>query len=252
LLSLNEPPPVERPALAPVAPPPACRRVAAAAARAPCGVAAAAARAPCGVAAAAAYPPRGVAATAARAAALGRNAAGLRRRRARGAPFGLVALLAVGCGYQPLRSFPVAPGELFVTSGGAQVPDITLSADAVYGAQLALAREAQLGKGPYPRLEVEVVRVDERSSGVRAFEGRPSARGVSLGLLGRARVLDAPGAAPRFDTGDVRVAADVAAEADPRVDTLRRDDALRALARRLGETLVGRVLGLPTPLDERL
>ena len=132
------------------------------------------------------------------------------------------------------------------------MPDVTLLGDAVHGAQTALAREARLGEGPYPRLEIEVVRIDERSSGVRAFEGQPLARGVSLGLLGRGRVLNAPGAAARFDTGDVRVATDIAAEPDLRVDALRRDDALRSLARRLGEALVGRVLGLPTPLDERL
>ncbi len=170
----------------------------------------------------------------------------------------LVALLgfgaasAIGCGYQPLHSFPATPGDLYVVAGPSQVPDVTLIGDAVHGAQTALAREARLGKGPYPRLVVEVVRVDERSSGVRAFEGQPLARGASLGLLGRARVLDAPDAAARFDTGDVRVAADISAEPDPRADALRRDDALRGLARRLGEALAERVLGLPTPLDERL
>ncbi|HEU4407554.1 MAG TPA: hypothetical protein VFS43_19970 [Polyangiaceae bacterium] len=164
---------------------------------------------------------------------------------------GLSATLA-GCGYRPLRSLPAAPGELSVTAAPSQVPDVTLVGDAVYGAQVALAREARLGGGAYPRLVVELVRVDERSSGVRDVGGQPLARGVSLGLLGRAWVLDAPDATARFDTGDVRVVTDVAAEADLRVDTLRRDDALRSLARRLGEALAGRVLGLPTPLDERL
>jgi hypothetical protein len=170
----------------------------------------------------------------------------------RAAALALAALAAAGCGYRPLRSFSAAPGELHVVAGASQVPDVTLVSDAVHGAQVTLAREARLGQGPYPRLEVEVVRIDERSSGVRALEGQPLARGVSLGLLGRARVLRAPGAAAQFDTGDVRVAADIAAEPDLRADTLRRDDALRALARRLGETLAGRVLGLPSPLDERL
>lgn len=165
---------------------------------------------------------------------------------------GLLLLFAGGCGYRPLRSLPATAGELNVVAGPSQVPDVTLVGDAVYGAQAALAREARLGRGGYPRLVVEVVRVDERSSGVLGFEGQPLARGASLGLLGRAWVLDAPGASARFDTGDVRVAADIAAETDPRLDALRRDDALRALARRLGEALAGRVLGLPTPLDERL
>lgn len=162
------------------------------------------------------------------------------------------AALAAGCGYRPLRSLPAAPGELSVVAAPSQVPDVTLVGDAVFGAQAALAREARLGRGAYPRLMVELLRVDERSSGALDLGGQPLARGVSLGLLGRAWVLDAPGASPRFDTGDVRVATDVSAEADPRVDTLRRDDALRSLARRLGESLAGRVLGLPTPLDERL
>lgn len=165
---------------------------------------------------------------------------------------GLLAASGAGCGYRSLRSFPAAPGALSVVAGPSQVPDVTLVGDAVYGAQAALAREARLGREAYPRLVVEIVRVDERSSGVRDAGGQPLARGASLGLLGRARVLDGPGAPARFDTGDVRVAADVAAEADPRADTLRRDDALRSLARRLGEALAGRVLGLPTPLDERL
>jgi hypothetical protein len=139
-----------------------------------------------------------------------------------------------------------------VVAAPSHVPDVTLVGDTVFGAQTALAREARLGRGAYPRLMVELLRIDERSSGALDFGGQPLARGVSLGLLGRAWVLDAPGATPRFDTGDMRVATDVSAEADPRVDTLRRDDALRSLARRLGEALAGRVLGLPTPLDERL
>jgi hypothetical protein len=168
------------------------------------------------------------------------------------AGFCTLALALVGCGYRPLRSFPAAAGELSVVAGPSQVPDVTLVGDAVYGAQTAIAREARLGQGGYPRLIVELVRVDERSSGIKDLKGQPLARGASLGLLGRAWVLDAPGAGARFDTGDIRVATDFAAEADPRVDTLRRDDALRSLARRLGETLASRVLGLPTPLDERL
>ena len=170
------------------------------------------------------------------------------RRAALGA---LALTLVASCGYRPIREASGASGGVSVVAGGTAVAEPLALTEAVVGAKMALARDGALRDG-FPRLVIEIVRLDERSSGILANGGDPRARGTVLALTGRAFVVDAPGAAPGFDTGDVTVAEPVAAGPDARSDALSRDEAVRALARRLGETLAMRMIGYPTPAGERL
>ena len=164
----------------------------------------------------------------------------------------LVVHALAGCGYRPLREALPARGGVAVVAGTTAVSDPLALPEAVLGAKMLLAREGALRDAGWPRFVVEVVRLDERSAGVLVTGGVPRARGSTLSLTGRAFVLHSPTAEPAFDTGDLTVADDVGADLDPRRDALGRDEAVRALARRLGQTLAARLFGYPTPAGERL
>jgi hypothetical protein len=103
----------------------------------------------------------------------------------------------------------------------------------------------------YPRVEVEILRVDERSIGVRRGEldDAPLARGSEIVVVGRARVFDGPDAAPSFDTGDMTRAVQFASGASPTLDAAARSRAARDAARSLGRGLGRAVLGLPEPAE---
>jgi hypothetical protein len=112
------------------------------------------------------------------------------------------------------------------------------------------------------------LRIDATSEGISAVPGgsraespgglpispagpsSPLARGTRIGVLARAWVERAPGAARERETGDLRAADVMRAEADARLEALRSDDSLRAAARRLGQRLARRVLGEPDAPDD--
>ncbi len=136
----------------------------------------------------------------------------------------------------------LAPG--FVAS--ARVSDAVLA-----GVRDRLAEAGAFEGGPgYPRVEVEVLRVDETSEGIAARGGLPVARGLRLAVLGRARLIRAPGEPPSLDTADVRASVIIGSEGEPRGAMLAREEALRGAALGLGRRLADRLLGVPSASDE--
>ncbi len=170
-----------------------------------------------------------------------------------------------GCGYHAVRGRGDAHG-LHVVLARSLVADAVASDEVVSGAREELVREGVLAPGDgYPRVEIEVLRADESSEGVASETaalgsgagGAPRARATLVGFSARAWLVPAPGAAPERDTGDVRAMDLVATEAfasggAPRTDLFQHEDALRAVARRLGARLAARVLGHPVASDEAI
>jgi hypothetical protein len=119
---------------------------------------------------------------------------------------------------------------------------------ALAGARGELAALGKLGDGSYPVLIVEVFHVEERSTGIlspAAGSQQPQARGSTAALEGRAWILDNAGAAPRADTGAVRLEQGFASGPSAELDSSRHEQALERTARRLGRVLARRALGLP-------
>jgi hypothetical protein len=173
-------------------------------------------------------------------------------------------LLASGCGYRAV--YGAHDSERFhVVLTRSLVADAAASAELVSGVREGLAKEGALAGGDgYPRIEVEVLRADEGSEGIAApndagagasVNGGPRARATDVGLVARAHLVRSPGGAEERDTGDMR-AMDLVASAvtqglpDPRTDLIHHEDALRGVARRLGERLALRILGVPLVSDE--
>jgi hypothetical protein len=121
--------------------------------------------------------------------------------------------------------------------------------EAAAGLRSELGPAGALGEG-FPRVVVEILRVDERSTGVHASSaGGPLARGSEIVVVGRAQVLERADAAPSRDTGDMSRAAQFAAGTTASADAASRERAVRDAARSLGKALGRAVLGLPEPLD---
>lgn len=115
------------------------------------------------------------------------------------------------------------------------------------GARRELGRAGALKSSGYPRLVVELVRVDETSAGIAAVADQPAARGSRVAVVVRGWVESSEGAAER-DTGDVRREERVAT-AGVGPDTQRNVQAVREAARAAGEAVARRVLGEPEPSD---
>jgi hypothetical protein len=183
----------------------------------------------------------------------------------------VVALAAalLGCGYRPLYGGAQGEERLSVAGITPLVADASVVAEVEAGVRAGLARAALLrGGGGYPRVVVEVLRIDAQSEGVAAVPGgvrppevggvpntgggplRPLARGTRVGVVARAWLERAEGGPKERQTGDLRAVDVMQVEGDARVEALRLDDASRAAARRLGERLAKRVLGEPEAPDD--
>jgi hypothetical protein len=152
------------------------------------------------------------------------------------------------CGYH-LGPAPVDPlGPFTVVATPVRVAEAGLAAAAEEGARAELSRAGQLGgRGAPGAIEVQVIRVDEVSEGIAAgAQGAPLARGVRVAVVGRAVLRGAGGRVAR-DTGDVRAGEVTAAAPAVAEGVVAADEAGRIAARRLGETLVRRILGVPDP-----
>jgi hypothetical protein len=153
-----------------------------------------------------------------------------------------------GCGYQPVysaqggRHYDVVAGHYATASfEAAQV--------AVAGVRSELGAAQALGSG-FPRVVVEVLRVDERSIGIGSMSNEtPLASGTEIVVVGRAQVFQSEGAPPLIDTGDFSRAAQYASGASPGADAAGRARAVRDAARKLGRALGRAVLGLPEPAE---
>ena len=181
----------------------------------------------------------------------------------------LAAVLATACGYRPLYSGGQGDERLAVAGITPLVADASVVAEVEAGVRAGLARAALLrGGGGYPRVVVEVLRIDAQSEGIAAVPGgvrlpdvggvpitgagplQPLARGTRVGVVARAWLERAEGAPKERETGDLRTVDVMQVESDPRLEALRLDDASRAAARRLGERLARRVLGEPEAPDD--
>ena len=157
-------------------------------------------------------------------------------------------MLLSGCGYQsvyghPSQRYGVAPG-VYSTSSFEAVAAVAAGVRSELGAAQAL------GDG-FPRVVVEVLRVDERSIGVLSASGTsgPLARGSEIIVVGRARIEPSEGVAPTFDTGDLSRAAQFASGTSPTADSAARSRAVRDAARQLGKALARSILGIPEPAE---
>jgi hypothetical protein len=173
------------------------------------------------------------------------------------------------CGYRPLYGGAQGEERYAVTGISPLVADASVVAEVEAGIRAGLARAALLrAGGGYPRVVVEVLRIDTQSEGIAAVPGgvrppevggviaprtgplAPLARATRVGVVARAWLERTEGGPKERQTGDLRTVDVMQVESDARLEALRLDDASRAAARRLGERLARRVLGEPEAPDD--
>ena len=159
----------------------------------------------------------------------------------------VLACCLAGCGYQPAY----APGARYtVVQGTVRTSLFEVAEPLASGVRSELASSGAESSSGYPRVEVEVIRVDERSIGIRNTTGdMPLARGSEIVVVGRARVIGGADQPASFDTGDMSRAAQFASGSTPSADADARSKAARDAARSLGKALGRAVLGLPEPAE---
>ena len=158
--------------------------------------------------------------------------------------------MGAGCGYHSLYAQPAAE-RLSVQLGQVLIPEPGAAQAVASGAREELAAGGMLGApSEFPRLVVDVLRVDELSRGIHVEAGRPVSGGMSIAVVVRARVFGADGSEPLHDTGDIRRAAQETGDVDPRLDGAAYDLALRAAAERAGRAAARAATGIPEPADE--
>jgi len=166
--------------------------------------------------------------------------------------------MSLGCGYQPAYGGQRPEGRLSVVSAPPKVAHAEVIAAVMSGARNELSRAGVLAPADgYPRLVVEVLRVDEWPRGISASPTEagdqrlaPLGRATSVAVLGRAWVVEEEGRAPVRDTGDVRRSDTYASEPGATSETLQFSAAASSAGRKLGRALARRVLGEPSPTVE--
>lgn len=163
-----------------------------------------------------------------------------------------------GCGYEPVYGAGRPEVRLSVAAAPYATPYVAAVQAAVTGVRRSLSGAGVLRPGGgFPRVVVEVVRVDERASGLQATElagGErvPLGRGSAVGVVGRAWVEEADKGPRTRDTGDVRRVEYYASAGDPRLEQIEHEQAVRAAAHALGQALGRRILGDPETTLEPL
>jgi hypothetical protein len=165
--------------------------------------------------------------------------------------------LLIACGYRPVYGGRAPETRLAVTSASHKVAEPG-AVDAVLDAVRRTLTESGVLAGPdgYPRLVIEVLRIDEAPRGMIALPATSdrsvSSRGAAVAVTARGWVVEQAGARPTRDTGDVRRVVTFAHSDDPRLDALARGGAVRSAGNEAGEALARRVLGEPEPPFESL
>jgi hypothetical protein len=163
----------------------------------------------------------------------------------------LTLLLSTACGYHP--AYAGGGGRrLTVAAASFRAPHPDALEAALAGVRAGLSEAGALEPGEsFPKVVVELVRVDELPAGISSMpagpESIPLARGSAVGVVARAWVLSGPGAAPISDTGDVRRVEQVAQGAESLSAGYAYAAAVRGAARRAGEALARRILGAAEP-----
>jgi hypothetical protein len=158
-----------------------------------------------------------------------------------------------GCGYVPAYGGERPEARLSVAAAPHKTPQLEVVQSVLSGVRAQLSTAGVLKPGnEHPLMLVEVLRVDELSSGIAALlpdptstERLPLARGSAVGVLGRAWVVEAPGQEPSRDTGDIRRVEHYRNEDEIAPEVIRHGEALHAAARQLGKALARRILGEP-------
>jgi len=156
-------------------------------------------------------------------------------------------LCVSACGYRAV--YGGSSGHRYeVVAGRSTTSSFEAVQEASAGVRSELGAAHALGRG-FPRVVVEVLRVDERSIGVRSTGNTPLARGSEVVVVGRARVIETADGAASLDTGDMSRAAQFSAGTSASADAAARSRAVRDAAQSLGKALGRAVLGLPEPAE---
>jgi len=168
----------------------------------------------------------------------------------------LAVSIGWGCGYRPAYGGPRPLGRLAVVAAPGHEPEAGAVAAILGGLRGELSRAGVLHPGAgFPRVVVELVRIDEQGSGARLpteadmNRGVPMVRANSVGVTARAWIEQSEGRVSR-DTGDVRRSTGYAYRADASLDAMSREAGLQAAAERVGRALGRRILGEVEPGQE--
>jgi hypothetical protein len=185
---------------------------------------------------------------------LGQRPQGVHRRH-RLMAVGLLAA-ATACGYHPAYGGTRPTVRLSVAAAPSRAPEGGALAAVLAGLRGELSRAGVLASGStYPRVLVELVRVDERGTSqtlAPAQEGGgvlPLASGALVGVTARAWVENSDSRVER-DTGDVRRTGAFGSAANSGLDAARREAALSLAGRATGEALGRRIMGEVEVLQE--
>jgi len=159
----------------------------------------------------------------------------------------LVGLTA--CGYRPAYGGTRPAVRYSVAAAPARSPESGALVAVLEGLRGELSKSGVLGPDTgYPRVVVELVRVDERgtaqSLSIQPNSGveLPIASGSLVGVTARAWVEGGPKIVER-DTGDVRRTSAFGSAGSPILDAARREAAMNNAGRATGTALGRRVLG---------
>lgn len=177
-----------------------------------------------------------------------------------------LASAALGCGYGPLNTMRDPSGPYALRLGLVRAISPEASVDMLQGARSVLAKAGMLSgeacDGEEPQscalLVIDLLRIDEESAapGWDESEKAVIARGIWVRVLGRARLYRRGEAQTLLrDTQDMAAGVLIArsgsdtntrAESNTPNFAFSRSQALSAAARRLGERLALKILGLPS------
>jgi hypothetical protein len=160
-----------------------------------------------------------------------------------------VAWFAIACGYQPAYGGERPRTRLSVIAAPSRAPEAGALSAILSGLRGELSRAGVLGSGrAFPRVVVELVRVDERGTAQTLLRDPnsgaqlPQASGALIGVTARAWVETSPSEVER-DTGDVRRAAPFGSANNAGLDSMQREAALSAAGEATGEALGRRIMG---------
>lgn len=166
---------------------------------------------------------------------------------------------ALGCGYAPAYGGERPVARLTVVAAPSRAADSAALVGILEGLRAELSRAGVLTSGGgYPRVVVELVRVDERTAG-QSVAANPTnlggeevvlGRGSAVGVTGRAWIIESPEARSFRDTGDVRRVRVHAAGSSSGVDHEAREAALVVAGRLTGAALARRLMGEVEPSQE--
>lgn len=163
--------------------------------------------------------------------------------------FCIAALSALpACGYHAVHG-GAARERLRPLLGAVTIADAVAAEEVLAGARETLAREGALGGAGDPQLVLDVTRIDESADSISAQGGVPSARALTVAVVGRGIVQDGAQGGQR-DTGDMRATVTRATPNGVRADAFAHDDAVRGAAHRLGQKIALRALGEPVSSED--